>query len=318
MLLVLTTEGDETADYLCERISATRTTETIRINTDTCASILSIGYDRAGPAIRRDKQFVRPEDITAVWFRRPGTIEITASDDPAENDHIAAEWAEALEGFLAHVPREKWINHPAANALASHKLEQLTRAAGLGISIPATLVTQDPDELVRFAGSFEKGLIVKPLSSGCVFRGEENGLIYTSQVSTADLSNALLVTKCPSFFQERIDKGVDVRACVVDGLVKATAISPRDGVSLPLDIRRNNMLGMDYKEVDLPVDLESSLVTLVRSYNLRYAAIDLALTKTGAWIFFELNPNGQWAWLDLVGGQHVGDLLLLAFVGRSS
>ena len=32
--------------------------------------------------------------------------------------------------------------------------------------------------------------------------------------------------------------------------------------------------------------------------GLKFAAIDLALTPQGDYIFFELNPNGQWLWLE--------------------
>jgi glutathione synthase/RimK-type ligase-like ATP-grasp enzyme len=31
---------------------------------------------------------------------------------------------------------------------------------------------------------------------------------------------------------------------------------------------------------------------------LKFGAIDLILTPAGEYVFLEVNPNGQWAWLD--------------------
>jgi hypothetical protein len=36
----------------------------------------------------------------------------------------------------------------------------------------------------------------------------------------------------------------------------------------------------------------------------------MAFTKDYKWVFFEVNPNGQWAWLDLEGVTDIASLLL--------
>jgi len=35
---------------------------------------------------------------------------------------------------------------------------------------------------------------------------------------------------------------------------------------------------------------------------LSFGAIDLLLTPTGEYVFLEINPNGQWYWLELITG----------------
>jgi D-alanine-D-alanine ligase-like ATP-grasp enzyme len=32
--------------------------------------------------------------------------------------------------------------------------------------------------------------------------------------------------------------------------------------------------------------------------NLEYGALDFVLTPDGRFVFLEINPNGQWLWLD--------------------
>jgi D-alanine-D-alanine ligase-like ATP-grasp enzyme len=40
------------------------------------------------------------------------------------------------------------------------------------------------------------------------------------------------------------------------------------------------------------------LLELMSRLSLTYGAIDLILTPDGRYLFLEVNPNGQWLWLD--------------------
>ena len=90
--------------------------------------------------------------------------------------------------------------------------------------------------------------------------------------------------------------------------VTLTAAEP-DG-SQRCDIRRNNMSDVRYEKIDLPDDIRSGLIELMRFYELRFAAIDMVIDVEGNWHFLEINPNGQWAWLDLAGASNI------AFISR--
>jgi D-alanine-D-alanine ligase-like ATP-grasp enzyme len=39
----------------------------------------------------------------------------------------------------------------------------------------------------------------------------------------------------------------------------------------------------------------------MKHYGLRFAAIDFVVDVEGQWFFLEINPGGQWAWLDIAG-----------------
>jgi len=41
---------------------------------------------------------------------------------------------------------------------------------------------------------------------------------------------------------------------------------------------------------------------MTRDYGLEFSAIDLARHIDGTYVFFELNPNGQWAWVEQLTG----------------
>jgi hypothetical protein len=117
--------------------------------------------------------------------------------------------------------------------------------------------------------------------------------------------------RCPFFHQALvsvldqqgvIEKTCDVRITVIGQDVHAVELTAKelDG-SQRCDIRRNNMDDVTYRTISLPLDVMASIKCLMGQYHLRYAAIDMAIGTDGKWYFFEVNSNGQWAWLDLAG-----------------
>jgi glutathione synthase/RimK-type ligase-like ATP-grasp enzyme len=59
----------------------------------------------------------------------------------------------------------------------------------------------------------------------------------------------------------------------------------------------------------LPPDLEQRCVQLVDRLGLCFGAIDLALTPDGRYVFFEVNPNGQYLWIELATGLPISDAI---------
>jgi hypothetical protein len=302
MLLVITNSEDATADFLCGRFNDSRTPY-LRINSDDIAKAAQVEFQDFEPTFILDGNRVRASEISNIWLRRPKPLELSDEHLPAaERLHIQGEWSEALEGFLAHIPVSKWINHPTANVMASHKMEQLSRAKRHGLKAPETLVTQNLALLQEFWAASGGQIIVKPLCSGYIERHaqEADSLIYTNTFPS-DLLRSPSIEKVPTLFQRRVDKITDIRVTVIDTHVHAVSLSALDSGVQRLDIRRNNMFDVTYSAAEVPKNIEGSLLKLIRSYGLRFAAVDFVVDRNGDWIFLEINPNGQWAWLDLAG-----------------
>jgi glutathione synthase/RimK-type ligase-like ATP-grasp enzyme len=315
MLLILTNSEDVTADYLGSAL-ARAGVEYLRLDTDTVLQRAAFSYEAGGPVVRVDGVWYPPGRFSNVWYRRPERLKHPQIDNSPEGRIVLEEWAEALEGFLALIEEPKWVNHPSRNVRASHKLEQLTRAASLGMSVPDTLVTQDPDRLREFFARHAGRVVVKPMASGYVERpeGERDSLIYTNRVRPEHLADLDDLRACPTLFQQFIDKRCDVRITAVDGQFHAVGLTAQDADgSQRCDIRRNNMDDVAYEPVTLPEGVLSRLDRLLASYGLRFAAIDMAVTTGGEWVFFEVNPNGQWAWLDLAGATNIAASFVDAF-----
>jgi hypothetical protein len=315
MLLIVTNGSDATADYLLPKLTEGNI-PFVRFDTNTALERIALSFTPGNPLIRIDNRLYSPDDFSNVWYRRPERLLSSQIPDTPEGKCVLDEWSEGLEGFFAHIPRYRWMNFPAANALASRKLEQLTVAKYLGFTIPDTLVTQDSEALRAFFYKHDGEVIVKPIGRACVERSdsEVDSIIFTNRVREFDLENLEDLARCPTLFQQSVRKLSDVRITLVDGEIHTFELTAKDlDGKQRCDIRRNNMSDVVYREICPPQDIVACLHRLMKHYGLRFAAIDMAVADDGEWYFFEVNPNGQWAWLDLCAGATIYESFCKSF-----
>jgi glutathione synthase/RimK-type ligase-like ATP-grasp enzyme len=314
MILFITSRSDSTADYFGDFLRAKKA-PFIRIDTDNIVNRLKLEWQpiKNTPYFTYDEVKVNLSDITGIWFRRPKTVKFS-SKPSAEATHAALEFTTAFEAILELLPETQWINHPALNVKASHKIEQLARAKAHGLLIPESIVTQTPSIAYKFFAKHSGQIITKPLASGYINRKNpsEDTLIYTNKVSAKRESDFRLVAQCPTLFQKEITKTADVRITVVDNQVHAVFLYANENKKQRLDIRRNEMIDVRYAPAQLPAAVSKNLFRMLRSYRLRFAAVDMCIDKAGFWHFLEINPNGQWAWLDIAGSTNIAESLYQA------
>ncbi|MBN2183236.1 MAG: hypothetical protein JW715_15100 [Sedimentisphaerales bacterium] len=316
-VLILTNSLDVTSDYLCSRFKQ-KGVFFSRFNTDKDCLTTAFLYKSGIPSIKWLSNNLKPEQITAVILRRPKPIEVQKNGDIYSDNHTAGEWSEVIEGFLAHIEENRWINHPAKNSGASHKVEQLSRSKKFGLSIPRTLITNNIHEAEKFILSEKNGVIIKPLSSGFIERDipEEDTIIYTNEFKKENYKFLKGIEFCPVLFQEKIPKIFDVRMTMLDGIIVAIGMKAfeKNG-NQRLDIRRNNMSDVEYFPLTVPKNVSVSVRSLIQSYGLRFATLDFGIIESGKWYFFEINPNGQWAWLDLYGKSDIASVFIKQLKG---
>ncbi len=300
MLVILTNSDDATADYVLKRLRE-ESIPYCRINTDDIMAKYHFSYTIDDCLLHAADCSISAKTVSALWYRRPLPIK-SHSDKTLEAEWISGEWTAALEGWLAHVPIERWINHPSFIELANSKMEQITRAKKYGFLVPDSLVTQNREDFNSFWQKHNKHIVAKPLLSGYVESDTLNkfGLIYTTELKDSDLFQLDDLSICPTFFQEKIDKIFDVRITVFDSKLTALKLV-REASTNNIDIRIDNFEGVLYEPIDLPKETEKKILQLLHSYSLRFAAIDMVVNYKYDWFFLEINPNGQWAWTDVMG-----------------
>ena len=55
--------------------------------------------------------------------------------------------------------------------------------------------------------------------------------------------------------------------------------------------------------------MDVALRAYLKACGLRFGAFDLIVTPQGEYVFLELNPNGQWYWVELSTGAPMADAM---------
>jgi glutathione synthase/RimK-type ligase-like ATP-grasp enzyme len=190
------------------------------------------------------------------------------------------------------------MNHPLATYSAESKLLQLQKASALGLVIPRTLVTTDPDEAFRFFDECEGGIVVKALRRGVYERDEDTlGIVRTTRLKASDRPRLSDVKYCPALLQEYVHKKIELRVTIVGTAVFTCEIHSQADERTAVDWRRYDV-DIPYRVGTLPKDVQDTLLELMKQLGIVYGACDLILTEDGRYCFLEVNPSGQWLWLE--------------------
>jgi hypothetical protein len=312
LILLVTSSDDLTTDYLIRRIEERRipffrfNTEQLLANFDICLTVtgnstdFSISDRMRGVVLRRD-------EIIGAYFRKPRPP--YAISDTAENTEHAfnhRELLETLRSIWRMIPKERWLNHPEMLWLANNKVKQLMVARDIGFSIPDTLISSKSKEVSDFARTHGQDVIAKAVKNGFLHSKNSTTLIFTSSLDTADHDSiATADTVVPAMLQPRLNKELDIRITIVGQSIFSVALLSQEHAETSTDWRTWDLVdGIDlvHKHIELPVEITRMCLELNRRLQLRFSCVDMVLTKSGDYYFLEVNPNGQWAWIeDLVG-----------------
>jgi hypothetical protein len=312
---ILSNSQDATANFFQEFVSRSNT-PFVRIDTDRLGDFtlnFHISDDRkASASFAIDDQICEFDELNALYYRRPKPPSLPAGLSPELRAWIESEYRRAWGGLLEGATKAKWVNHPFAISAASYKPEQLIRAKNHGVAVPDTIVTTSPSTARSFCQMHDWDIVVKPLGYGEIRNdGQEVGQVVYTNVLDRSLDPTLsMVANCPTLFQKHLSKEIDIRATVIGSTCIAVALHSQENSFSAVDCRRNDMVGMRYSPIVLPTSVRDSLLSLTSSYRLYFAAIDLVLDREGSYWFLELNPSGQWAWLEQLVGVPICAALL--------
>lgn len=301
-VLVLTERADATADLVVRELHR-RGAAVFRCDTAEFPACLTLEA-RLGETwtgrLSGPRRSVALEDIGSASLRRPTRFRLPAGLSRPERRFAAAEAKWGLGGVLASLPC-RWINHPGRIAAAEYKPVQLATAVACGLGVPSTIITNDRDAARGFVAGLADRAVYKTLSTPGVVDGEEAAVVYTTPVDTARVDDPA-VTLTAHLLQERVAKGGDVRATVVGHRVFAVAIEVTGDCPRAILDWRADYSSHRYEVTELPAAVHEGLLATMGQLGLCFAAADFVVTPDGQYLFVDLNPNGQWAWLEQATG----------------
>jgi glutathione synthase/RimK-type ligase-like ATP-grasp enzyme len=242
-------------------------------------------------------------EITAVWYRRPEQPDLSTCLNGGARQFAEFELKSFVDSLLASLDC-LWVSAPAAIRRAGHKLYQLSAARELGFDVPPTLVSQDPERIRAFSREVGLPMIAKLISKGPprTSRIEEQYVVFTELLDEQCLSDDDALRICPAIYQPYVEKAYELRVTVVGTEVFACRIESQATERTRIDWRNYDLDHTPHTATALEPGLSERCVALVRQFGLRFGAIDLIVTPDGRTIFLEINPNGQWGWIEEITG----------------
>jgi glutathione synthase/RimK-type ligase-like ATP-grasp enzyme len=301
-VLLVTEEADLAADLVVLGLRR-RGASFVRFNTDNFPATARVTWDplaRTG-VFEIGGTRIDASAIETAWFRAPHwTTRTDTYVDRESRTFLACCWEESPW---------RWINRPTAVRAAENKLRQLRVAAEIGFEVPDTVVSND---LVQVRQTLSTPMVAKALAGSITTVDGIPNYVHAQLVDEAVLTDEA-VAAAPCIFQLLAKPATDLRITVVGSEVFATEIALER--PLPIDWRAAPEDEVSYRPVALPDDVARRCVAMCDSLHLSYGAFDFVRSDSGRYMFLEVNPSGQWGWIEHATGQPITDALVNLLIG---
>jgi glutathione synthase/RimK-type ligase-like ATP-grasp enzyme len=294
--LLLTERFEPTADLLVAELRR-RAVPCVRWNLDHYPSGSTLTYSASSAGFKTrivaDGRALDLDDVGSVWCRGVQAAGFPDDMSPADRRFAMAE-AERMLTALYTIADVRWINHPHGHACANSKPAQLAVASKLGLDIPPTIITNDPDEIRRFIASSDGDTVYKALTQS--LETEPGKSLFTSVVTDKAIENLDLIRVTAGIFQRLVPKAYELRVTVVGSRVFSARIDSQLRPATRVDWRH---LPFEVDAVqDIPGSVELKIHALMKEFGLQYGAFDFIVTPDGRHVFLEVNPAGHYMWIE--------------------
>ncbi|WP_294269209.1 MvdC/MvdD family ATP grasp protein [uncultured Chryseobacterium sp.] len=241
----------------------------------------------------------RLDDIAAVWYRRAYNIGNGLKEEMDAKFYGAAmgEIRNTLFGFLESIDAYS-LGKPSVYRRLDSKEEQLKIAEKIGLKIPETCMTNNPEQARQFILK-HKNVIGKMQTGFAIYEDGVENVVFTNVIDKNKLEELDSLQYCPMQFQTRLEKKKELRVTVVGQDIYAFEIDSQKSEAAKVDWRKDGLNLIDqWVETQLPREIELKLLELLDVYHVDYGAIDIILTPEDEYYFIEINAAGEFFWLD--------------------
>jgi glutathione synthase/RimK-type ligase-like ATP-grasp enzyme len=294
--LLLTDRFEPTADLLVAEMRR-RAVPCVRWNLDQFPVGSTLTYRASGDGfhaeIFTDGRKVDLDRVASIWCRGVQALGFPPELDVADRRFAEAE-AERTLTALYTIAEVVWVNHPHCHNRANSKPAQLAIACKLGLDIPPTVITNDPEKVREFIARAKGETVYKALTQS--LDTEPGKSLFTSILTDKAIGSLDLIRATPGVFQQLIPKAYELRVTVVGTRIFSARINSQSRPETKVDWRH---LPFEVDDaLDLPCEIESKIHALMKEFGLIYGAFDFIVTPEGRYVFLEVNPAGQYMWIE--------------------
>jgi hypothetical protein len=306
-VIILSVPQDTHAHAMCEAIERKGGEVAVYYTTDFPERLgLTIRPARRSAALAAHDPLRRElgAQVSAVWLRRTWFSTAPAAFEESDRAIIERECRQMRRSFLALLcPAAFWVN--PLHRQEPSKPAQLVAALRCGFQVPRTLASNDPSEILAFVRAAPGPVVFKTFCS----------LAPTTVVTEEMLAERDLLRWTPGIYQHYVEKSYEVRVTVVGSRVFAVRINSQATARGKVDWREaqrspgGKPSDLSLETVALPRFIEGCCQRLMRNLGLVFGTIDLILTPTNRHVFLEVNPSGQFLFVEAETGVALLDAL---------
>lgn len=226
-----------------------------------------------------------------VWYRRyPNYSSIAKKFRAKDRGFAIAQYESLLQAFTNTIDARNYVDTPYNIYLASDKIRQLQIAREIGIKIPETLFSSSKESIVDFCERLSWNIIVKPIKLS-------SGKRISTRVLSVDDKNFILEESMsdgilPAIYQNNIAGESHIRLNIF-GKKSSTFLLKSQEVDWRFSIDK-----IKIERIENDNELIKLCNKLMKKLSITMGVIDFKLNKGGEPIFFEINPQGQFLFLE--------------------
>lgn len=311
MILIISDVGDLHADAVQDKLSQSPN-RVCRLNLDVQSlrsTIITFEDENWTISQRGSGTAFTTGDVSVVWMRR-GFVELLLEETENRTPDFLIwknEWNKTLLGLYMSLQDLPWLCPLRDSYRAENKYLQRKIASKHGFLVPKQLTSNDRDRLINFAASCPTGVVLKLMNQDFYkVEGEFQG-IYVNKLSATDLGDFADNDENPIVLQEYVEKQFEVRYTVVGAEHFPCRIESQRSIRASVDWRRYDLANTPHYTTDAPADIRSRVASFLGELNLNYGALDFVVQPSGEWVFLEVNPMGQWLWIEDLTGMGISD-----------
>jgi hypothetical protein len=296
-VIIIGSVADAHVQSVCSRLPQASIPAIIDLSKYLSTYAASIEYGPNGQAALQlfPSEYRTLESVKAIWWRRPLAFNSKASEKELSR-FFECQFEFFWTSFLSFLPKDvRWYNDWRADYAIDRNASQLRIAHEFGLKIPETLITSCPSQAKRFVRDRESA----------VFKSFGGSVTYwepTMLASSENLEQLWLLGPRPVIFQEYIAGPHDYRVIIIDDKVFSVEFDTEQS-AYRYDVRVD--VSTPCRTVGLEEVIVEKLKAMLKHLGLRYGAFDLRRNRTGDLVFFELNPAGQFLYLDRRAGTNI-------------
>lgn len=235
----------------------------------------------------------------SYWYRRGSHYFITKSNN--ESTFIKNYKNNIEFEISSFFKQSKAIGSSIDND--SSKIQQIRLANNCNLNIPDTIISNDTNKIQKFIDKNKK-IACKPIKDAHknfeFYLKDTMILLHQKNEFFINEFNLSHTTTClPALFQEYIPKRYELRIFYLKGEFYSMAIFSQENEKTKLDFR-NYDEEKPNRNVPyvLPKEIEEKLNNLMIAMDVNCGSIDMIYTPEGEYVFLEVNPVGQYQWLE--------------------